>query len=332
MVQGKRPILGENLEKASAILGGAPISFAYQDADLRYLWFENAPTDWNSESAIGHGDAELFPETVSFGLIKAKKDVLDAGIPTKRELSLTGDDGPRYYDVYLQPDRDPSGAVVGILSSFVDITDRRRSEEARHILLREVTHRSKNLLAIVTSLAAQTSRTAKSIDDFLDRFNGRLQSMARSQDIVTATNWRGARLSELIATQVEPFAPDGSEQVVLTGRDPYLKPNAALYVGLALHELAANSVRKGVLASPHDKVDVSVSTLPGFAAGEPTTPALGLVWAERRDGGIEGPEAAEFGRVLLTRLVPAAVGGSAEFTDGAEGLRYELTLLRGEFE
>ncbi|MEP0323007.1 sensor histidine kinase [Bauldia litoralis] len=199
--------------------------------------------------------------------------------------------------------------------------------------MREVTHRSKNLLAIVMSLAAQTSRTARTVDDFLDRFNGRVQSMSRSQDLITEANWRGAQLSELIATQVESFAARGRQQVGLDGRDYYLKPNAALYVGLALHELAVNSVQTGALATPNGRVSVAVMALPGFNdQTDPTAPALSLTWSETGEGPIEEPDREEFGHVLLSRLVPLAVGGASELSGGPDGLRYALTLQRREIE
>ncbi len=334
IVPRERQGLGSHIEKALAILSGTPISFSYQDAKLRYVWFENAPVEWAAEQAIGGTDSDLFADGAAPGLAAAKADVIREGVSRKHELALDHPEGQRFYDIFLQPDCDESGAIVGVLSSIVDVSERRRSEAIRQTLLREVTHRSKNLLAIVMSLAAQTSRTARSTDDFLERFNGRLQSMSRSQDLVTEANWRGARLSELVATQVESFAAGGREQVTLEGRDTYLKPNAALYVGLAFHELAVNSVQAGALGSPDGRVSVSVNRLPGFNSSESksTEPALALAWRESGAGGIAVPDKSEFGYVLLSRLVPAAVGGAAELSTSADGLLYSLTLLRREIE
>lgn len=332
-VEKERPVLTDRMGRALAILSGTPISFSYQDADLRYVWFENAPADWDAEHAIGEMDSRLFPDSEAAALVAVKQEVLRSGISRKHELALDHKDGTRFFDLYLQPDCDESGTMAGLLTSIVDVTDRRRSEAIRQTLLREVTHRSKNLLAIVIGLAAQTSRTARSIDDFLERFNGRLQSIARSQDLVTETNWRGARLSELIATQVETFAADDATgQVEFEGRDDYLKANAALYVGLALHELAVNSVQHGALSSANGQLSVAVERLAGSEDRTSVEPAIRIVWSEQRDGGVEGPDSDEFGYVLLTRLVPAAVGGTATLTIDAEGLRYDVTLLRREYE
>ncbi len=319
------------MAKALAILGGTPISFSYQDVELRYVWFENAPADWPVSRAIGETDLALLPEPAASALLAAKRDVVLTGKARKYEMPVGGEAEMRHFDLYLQPDRDQSGTVVGLLCAMVDVSERRRSEQTRQMLLREVTHRSKNLLAIVTSLATQTARTARSIDDFLARFNGRLQSISRSQDLITETNWRGAKLSELIATQVEPYAAHGPQQVSFAGCDHYLKPNAALHVGLALHELAVNSVQGGALSSLAGRLSVTAERLPADdQAGRPE-PALLIAWSET--GGPGGnANVDEFGRVLLERLVPAAVGGTAKLTAGVKGLRYKLTLLRREFE
>jgi two-component sensor histidine kinase len=322
---------GGGLEKAFAFLAGTPISFSYQDSELRYVWFENAPSDWDPTPAPGVTDFDLLPEPAASALVAAKREVLQTGAPRKHELPLGGIAGTRYFDLYLQPDRDESGAIVGLLSAIVDVTERRRSEAIRQTLLREVTHRSKNLLAIVISLATQTSRTARSTQEFLERFNGRLQSLSRSQDLVTETNWRGALLGELISTQVAAYAVDG-RQIELAGPDPYLKPNAALHVGLALHELAVNSVQRGALSSPKGHLSVKATRLTDGVEAAPDKPALEMEWIENGEGGVAGPDADEFGHVLLVRLVPAAVGGTARLTAGPDGLCYKLTMLRREFE
>lgn len=322
---------GGGIERAFAFLAGTPISFSYQDPELRYVWFENAPADWDPAPAPGATDFDLLPEPAASALVAAKRGVLQTGTPRKHELPVGGTAGTRYFDLYLQPDRDESGAIVGLLSAIVDVTERRRSEAIRQTLLREVTHRSKNLLAIVTSLATQTSRTARSTQEFLERFNGRLQSLSRSQDLVTETNWRGARLGELISTQVAPYAADG-RQIDLAGPDPYLKPNAALHVGLALHELAVNSVRCGALSSPKGHLSVTATRLADGVESGSDKPALEMEWSENGEGGVAAPESEEFGHVLLVKLVPAAVGGTAQLTDGRDGLCYRLTMMRREFE
>ena len=104
--------------------------------------------------------------------------------------------------------RGKSGSVSGIVSTIVDVTSQKHREQTLRTLLREVSHRSKNLLAIIQSIATQTGRYSGSIDVFLTRFRGRIQSLASSQDLVTSSNWRGATLSELVAGQVSRYCED----------------------------------------------------------------------------------------------------------------------------
>lgn len=288
--------------------------------------------DWAADDSVGATDLALFPEPTASSLIARKEELLRTGEPQKHELTLDHGGATRFFDLYIQPDCDESGAVVGLLTSIIDVSDHRRTEAIRKTLLREVTHRSKNLLAIVISLAAQTSRTARSIDDFLERFNGRLQSMARSQDLVTDANWRGAQLSELIDTQVTPLGAEDARPIDLEGHDYYLKPNAALYVGLALHELAVNSVQNGALASSNGTISVSTNRLSNGREGEIDEPAISIVWNEYGEQGVGGPDTEEFGYMLLARLVPAAVGGTAKLSIDDRTFRYEVTLMRREFE
>ncbi|TGU42030.1 histidine kinase, partial [bacterium M00.F.Ca.ET.146.01.1.1] len=97
----------------------------------------------------------------------------------------------------IDADRSEAGEVQGVVTTMVETTEQKRREQTLKTLLREVSHRSKNLLAIIQSIATQTGRYSETLGDFLTRFRGRLQSLASSQDLVTSSNWRGAALREL---------------------------------------------------------------------------------------------------------------------------------------
>ena len=93
----------------------------------------------------------------------------------------------------------------GIVTTAVETTEQKRREQTLRVLLREVSHRSRNLLAIIQSIATQTGRYSSTIDGFLSGFRGRLQSLASSQDLVTSSNWRGADLGDLLLGQVSRY-------------------------------------------------------------------------------------------------------------------------------
>ncbi|MCR2327014.1 hypothetical protein NSR98_25480, partial [Salmonella enterica] len=85
-----------------------------------------------------------------------------------------------------------------IVTTAVEISELKHREQVLKILLREVSHRSKNLLAIIQSIAMQTARFSGSVDQFLQKFRGRLYSLSNSQDLVTDSNWHGAAFRELL--------------------------------------------------------------------------------------------------------------------------------------
>ena len=128
------------------------------------------------------------------------------------ELTMTSG-SRRWFDVRVDADRDETGQIIGIIGTSFDITEQKRREETLKTLLRELSHRSKNLLAIIQSLASQTARHSLTVPEFLVRFRGRIQSLSSSQDIVTDADWRGADLVKLIMMQVERYAPDGMQQI-----------------------------------------------------------------------------------------------------------------------
>ena len=106
----------------------------------------------------------------------------------------------------------------------VDITEQKRREQALRALLREVAHRSKNLLAIIQSIATQTGRYSETVDDFLSRFRGRLQSLASTQDLVTSSDWRGAALQDLVLDRLPAIPPTRRSAFTWKARNPISTP------------------------------------------------------------------------------------------------------------
>jgi two-component sensor histidine kinase len=201
------------------------------------------------------------------------------------------------------------------------MTDREHREQTLRALLREVAHRSKNLLAIIQSIAAQTGRHADTVENFLTRFRGRLMSMASSQDLITSSNWRGAGFRDLVRAQIARYVADPSQAVRFAGPDLSLNPNAALHIGLAVHELVVNSVSYGGLANPKGTVDVAIRPVDEILSG-----AFSLEWRERIPEVGPAVRVKRFGSAALERVVPAALGGSADMRIDGEDLRYRLIV------
>lgn len=319
--------LGRSLLRA---LDNTGISVLYQDTDLRVLWARNIPPAWAAAGELaGSTDTDFLPQSESQRTVAAKRLALDNGTPSGLEIRVPARDGPRWFKIWVDADRQ-NGDVRGVVTTAVDITEEKRREQTLRTLLREVSHRSRNLLAIIQSVAAQTGRYSGTIESFLNRFRGRLQSLASSQDLVTSSNWRGADLRELVSGQTARYVSDPSHAVRFEGVNPFLNPNAALHIGLALHELAVNSVSYGALSRPGGHVRIDAE-LVSDGPGEPAPPSLALTWTEPLLPAVEFPTK-RFGSVALERVVPSSLNGAAELstTDGV--LRYRLTVPAASFE
>lgn len=299
----------------------AGVSLFRQDKSLAYLWSVNPPENWPAGFAIGRGDDAVFAPEEADRLSELKRLVIRTGKSVRTEIIIDGAGVARSFEATLDPAGD------GVLSTLVESTEGKRQEQTVRSLLREVSHRSKNLLAIVLSIATQTARHAGSVDEFLVRFHGRVQSLAMSQDLITSSNWRGTRLHDLIEAQVMRLFPDRRDILALAGVNPWLDPNATLHIGLGLHELAVNSGRFGALASRNGRVSLSAELMPGTNG----PPHLVFEWKESAP--IDGTPvlAKRFGSTTLERVVPASLGGKAEMALHEGRLSYRLVIPPGHF-
>jgi two-component sensor histidine kinase len=324
---GKASADAEVLANLAKALKNCGISVIYHDLAGHVVWARNTPGAWTSIVA-GARDEDFLPVKEAERLWSVRQDVLASGVSRTIQIVVPDGHGSAWFDLWVDADRSESGAIRGLLTTAVETTEEKRREQTLRTLLREVSHRSKNLLSIIQSIAAQTGRYSGSIDSFLARFRGRIQSLASSQDLVTSSNWRGANLQELIGGQVARYCADPQRNIRVHGENPYFNPNAALHVGLALHELAVNSVSYGALASGDGSVSISAQRVAeGSGDG-----GLVLIWSEASPTDPEASKEKRFGSVALERVVPAALGGSAGLTFGPERLEYRLTIPAGNFE
>jgi two-component sensor histidine kinase len=314
-------------------LKNTAVSVLYQDPDLRVAWARNVPAVWSAGDIIGLSDDDFLPPEIAATVIAAKRAVLSGAAHDHIEICIPSVPPGRedqWFGLWIDADLTPDGQVRGVLTTAIGISEQKRREQTLRVLLREVSHRSRNLLAIIQSIATQTGRHSSTIEQFLTRFHGRLQSLASSQDLVTSSNWRGADLGDLVVEQVSRYSATPRKAVRLEGERPWLNPNAALHVGLALHELVANSVSYGALSKPDGHVALTATFEPDTGGQV----SLLLNWHERIDD--EGPDpdlhGKRFGSVALERVVPASLNGSAKLTIESGELDYRLVIPFGNFE
>jgi two-component sensor histidine kinase len=184
-------------------------------------------------------------------------------------------------------------------ASALEQHERERDErEAQvHLLMRELSHRSKNLLAIVLAIARQTNRQSANFQEFETRFNARVQALADAHDLLVEKQWAGAAMQDLALAQLSAF---GTDRFILRGEPASMKPEAVQNIGLALHELATNASKYGALSVPGGKV------LLEWTLSEDGS--LRLRWEESGGPRVAEPKPRGFGRLVLERVVAHALG------------------------
>jgi two-component system, chemotaxis family, CheB/CheR fusion protein len=187
------------------------------------------------------------------------------------------------------------------LESTRDITERKAWEEQQKLLLGELTHRVKNTLTVVQSIAHQTRRFSKSYEEFTDRLDGRLAALAAAHSLLVDSDWRGADLATLARKQFEPHVGGNPDRVRITGEPVFLPADLATPFGLVFHELATNAAKYGSFSRRAGTVDLgwSLETRNG-------QPLLAVIWRERSGPKTTAPTAKGFGSELIERAIPNA--------------------------
>lgn len=197
-------------------------------------------------------------------------------------------------------------------------------------LTRDVTHRTKNVLAVVHAIARQTA--AKAPGEFLENFGGRIQSLARSHDLLVNQDWRGVDLLELITMQLTEQSDLIGTRILLSGPTVTLGPEASQNFALAIHELADNARKHGVLSGPDGTVTVAWHFVgpPTLPDAQPTGQALSLSWIELGSALSSPlpnpPLKSGFGRSFLETAVGRTLDGRARLDFQLRGLVYEIEI------
>ncbi|MGG7519287.1 sensor histidine kinase [Allorhizobium undicola] len=296
-------------------------SLTLQDADGHYICITSLPPRWPLAAGEEPSDDSIFGPEIGAQLRALKAGLKNPGDGANLEVE-PGDD--TVFEFRCRMIR-MSADYVCLMTVLVDRTEERRRERLLRALLREVSHRSKNLLAIIQSIAFQTARYSGTLDYFLSKFRGRLHALSTSQDLVTDSSWRGAYFRDLVRQQLEKYVPETANLVRIKGENVLLSPNAALHIGLALHELVVNAVSHGDFIGTRSIIDISCSRLHG-----PDGEEIRVIWEEplgpSSAPGVAATRNARFGSTVLERVVPASVNGRVVHRLEEGGVHYELTF------
>ena len=229
-------------------------------------------------------------------------------------------DGTRFWaSGMMMPLLDEDGSPVGFLNILRDRTEVQAAAERRELLMAEMNHRIKNTFAVVQGVAAQTRRHTDTAADFQAAFAARLKVLARSNDVLTRSDWHDAPLRDVIDSALGAYGgePGG---ITIDGPAVLLAVSLAVTVSLSFHELVTNAVKYGALSTPEGRVDVLWRTTPTRKDGS----RVDIVWREHGGPVVKPPLRRGFGSQLLEKGMPS--GGTVKLDFKPEGLECHICL------
>lgn len=233
------------------------------------------------------------------------------------ETERVAKDGRRVYvSLTVSPLHDKSGRIIGASKVARDITEKKRTEEMQQLLLGELNHRVKNMLAIVQSIATQTLRRAASPEEFTKSFTGRVQALARAHTLFTRDSWQGTDIHDLVRDQLL-LDDEKDDRIIWSGAPFVLEPQSAMSFSMILHELGTNARKYGALSVPGGQLSLEWTLESGIG--------LVLRWLERGGPLVHAPLRQGFGTTLIEKGLKAH-GGEAAIEYDPEGLTCEIRL------
>jgi PAS domain S-box-containing protein len=225
----------------------------------------------------------------------------------------------RWHQTRAKPVADQQGDWVGTMT---DIDDLRGLQARQQVLMAELQHRTRNLLAVVQAIAGQTMRNSSSLADFSEEFEGRLRALSRVQSLLAKSDVNDLDLHSLVETEMRAHGDGGlaTRKIAIDGPSAILPASSAQALGLALHELATNALKYGALAQPQGKIRVTWRI-----ASEGPQSQVRLEW---RESGVSMPEAPVrrgYGTELIERALPYQLKAKTELDFGPDGVRCVIT-------
>ena len=297
--------------------------------------FSNDPagviTGWNAgaQAIYGYAPAEVIGQPMA--MLVSGAQAADWPAILKR---LMGGEAIHHFDwthlakdgrvldisMTLSPIRSDEGKIIGVSAIGRDISERKHTERKAALLLGELDHRVKNILAIVSSVVAQTLKSAATPAEFAVSMEGRIRAIAKAHNLLTGAGEAGVSLHVLIATELAPY--DGApKRVKVLGDDITLTPRAGLPIAMAIHELTTNAAKHGALSQPGGRLLVSWEVTGGGDA-----PVLEITWTESGGPPVAPNPPRGFGTTLIEKTLAYQFSGKVDRVFAASGLSCVINL------
>jgi PAS domain S-box-containing protein len=215
---------------------------------------------------------------------------------------------------------DNSGRAERMTGVYIDVTERRKTEEYKSLLIAELDHRVKNVLACVAAIAQRSRECSRSAEEFLEVLNGRINSLANTHALLSRSSWEGVGIGELVRSELAPCASNGSS--LIEGPDIVVAAEATQPLAIVLHELTTNATKYGALSSRRGRVSVCWQRRSSRGSQD----HLALEWRETGGPPIAVPGPPGYGSSVIRELIPYELGGSVQYVFAPEGVRCRLEI------
>lgn len=212
----------------------------------------------------------------------------------------------------------PVAEIDEVSNALVQASRQRQTAERDvRFLMRELAHRSKNQMAVISAMAKQTARGATDVPRYVEGLERRIMGLARSTDLLLAHGRAGVSLRELVDLHIAPFKPQEAARVKIEGTDLRINPQGAQILGMAVHELAVNATQYGAFADEKGKL-----ALTWKEDGD----QLSMRWRETLSRPLQASERAGFGTTVLRAMVGGALGAKVERQEHADGVEWTIDI------
>ncbi|HEX4158827.1 MAG TPA: PAS domain S-box protein [Rhizomicrobium sp.] len=218
----------------------------------------------------------------------------------------------------VSPVRDGRGAIIAASKIARNISDRKRAEAQRYLLMAELNHRVKNTLATVISIARQSFPGAD-VADARAAFDARIRGLAQTHSRLADANWESVPLETLFADEFAPYRQNGIRNVNFNGPPVELSPRCALTLCLAVHELVTNAAKYGALSTDFGAVDVNWNL-------DSRDQGLDIDWSETGGPSVSPPQRLGFGRLLLERALVSDLRSEVRLDFDPQGFRCHIRI------
>ena len=210
--------------------------------------------------------------------------------------------------------------LIGI--SF-DVTEAKEAQARDALLMAELDHRVKNILASIQAVARQSVKGKANGQEFVAALEGRLQALSNMHSLLSSMKWSGVKFHELLDALFAPYASPGNDRLTVVGPAFTLTPNAAQPVALTIHELATNAVKHGALSKQDGKVKIEWEE-----TARESESIVVLHWTERKGPRVSRPKSKGFGLKVIENLVASELGATVEMDFRPTGLICRIAFPR----